>query len=154
MQCHELAHSPGLGTLIRLQSALRSGHLIRDPSKFTNRPRLSMSTDSGQDDLPKILARAFVRAWDRFCEADSGGKLSEDVARLFLKGFLVGFAREGVTDEEQLVADGLQHLISVARKPTSSKCSTKEQEKTAEDGGRHLHFCINEIGRASCRERV
>src|SRR5215475_4098984 len=102
-----------------------------------------MSTDSGQDDLPKILARAFLRAWEQYCKADPSGKLSEDVARLFLKGFLVGFAREGMTDEEQLVADGLQHLISVARKPTSSKCSTKEQEKAAEDSGRHLHFCIN-----------
>jgi hypothetical protein len=48
-----------------------------------------------------------------------------------------------MTDEEQLVATGLQHLISVTRKPTSSKCSTKEEEKTPKDGGRHLHLCIN-----------
>jgi hypothetical protein len=106
-----------------------------------------MSTDSGQDDLPKILARALLRAWEQYCEADLGGKLSEEVARLarlFLKGFLVGRAREGMTDEGQLAVAGLQYLISLTRKPTSSKCSTKE-EKTAEDGGRHLHFCINRV---------
>jgi hypothetical protein len=102
-----------------------------------------MSTDSGQNDLPKILARALLRAWEQYCVADLGGKLSEEVARPFLKGLLVEFAREGVTDEEELVAAGLRYLISLTRKPTSSKFSTKEEEKTAEDGGRHLHFCIN-----------
>ena len=102
-----------------------------------------MSTDSEQDDLPKILTRAFLCAWEQYCEADPIGRLSEEVARPFLKGLLVGFAREGMTDEGQLVAAGLQYLISLTRKPTSSKCSTKEEEKTPEDGGRHLHFCIN-----------
>src|SRR6516165_12369183 len=48
-----------------------------------------------------------------------------------------------MTDEGQLVAAGLQYLISLTRKSTSSKCSTKEEEKTTEDGGRRLHFCIN-----------
>jgi hypothetical protein len=95
-----------------------------------------MSTDSGQDDLPKILARALLRVAEQYCEADLGGKLSEEVARLarlFLEGFLVERAREGMTDEGQLAVAGLQYLISLTRKPTSSKCSTKE-EKTAEDG--------------------
>jgi len=102
-----------------------------------------MSTDSGQDDLPKILARAFLHAWERYRESDLAGKHCEEVGRPFLKGLLAEFAKGGVTDEEQLVAAGLQYLISVTRKPTSSKCSTKEEEKTPEDGGRHLHFCIN-----------
>ena len=61
-----------------------------------------MSADSGQDDLPKILARAFIRAWEQYCEADLGGKHCEEVARPFLKGLLVEFAKGGVTDEEQL----------------------------------------------------
>jgi len=102
-----------------------------------------MSTDSGQDDLPKILARAFLHAWERYCESDLAGKHCEEVGRPFLKGLLAEFAKGGVTDEEQLVTAGLQYLISVTRKPTSSKCSTREEEKTPEDGGRRLHFCIN-----------
>ena len=104
-----------------------------------------MSTDSGQDedDLPKILARALLRTWERYCEADLGGKHCEEVGRPFLKGLLVEFAKGGVTDEEQLVAASLQYLISITLKPTSSKCSTKEEKKTFGDGGRHLHFCID-----------
>jgi hypothetical protein len=67
-----------------------------------------MSTDSGQDDLPKILARAFLRAWEQYCEADLGGKHCEEVARPFLKGLLVEFAKEGVTGDrwaDRLPAD-------------------------------------------------
>ena len=70
-----------------------------------------MATDSGQGDLPKILARAFLRAWEQYCEADLGGKHCEEVARPFLKGLLVELAKGGVTDEEQLVAAGLRYLI-------------------------------------------
>ena len=51
-----------------------------------------MSTDSGQDDLPKILARAFLHAWERYCESDLAGKHCEEVAQPFLKGLLVEFA--------------------------------------------------------------
>ena len=102
-----------------------------------------MATDSGQGDLPKILARAFLCTWEQYCEADLGGKHCEEFARPFLKGLLVEFAKGGVTDEEQLVAASLQYLISITLKPTSSKCSTKEEKKTFGDGGRHLHFCID-----------
>ena len=102
-----------------------------------------MSTDTGQDDLPKILARAFVRTWDQYCEADLDGKHCEEVARPFLKGLLVEFAKEGVTDEEQLVEAGLRYLISLTRKPAPSKSSMKDEGKTTEDGRRPEHFCIN-----------
>ena len=109
-----------------------------------NRPSLSMSTDSGQDDLPKILARAFLRAWEQYCEADLGCKHCEEVARPFLKGLLVEFAKEGVTDEEQLVAAGLRYLISITPKPAPSIRSMKYEEKTTEDGRwPPVHFCIN-----------
>jgi hypothetical protein len=123
--------------------ALRSGHPIGVLANFTNRPRLSMSTDSGQDDLPKILARAFLHAWKQYCEADLNGKHCEEVARPFLKGVLVEFAKEGVTDEEQLVAAGLRYLISLTRKPAPSKRSMKDEEKTTQDGRWPVHFCIN-----------
>ena len=99
-----------------------------------------MSTDSGEDDLPKLLARAFLRAWEQYCVADLAGKHCEEVAQPFLKGLLVEFAKEGVTDEEQLVAAGLQHLISITRKP--AKRSMKDEEKTT-DGRWPVHFCIN-----------
>ena len=104
-----------------------------------------MSTDSGQD-LPKILTRAFLCAWEQYCKADLGDKLSEEVARLaqlFLKGFLAGCAREGMTDEGQLVAAGLQYLMSLTRKPTSPERSTKDERKTTEDGRWPVRFCIN-----------
>jgi hypothetical protein len=96
-----------------------------------------MSTDFEQDDLPKILTRAFLCAWEQYCEADPKGRLSEEVARPFLKGFLVGCAREGMTDEGQLVAAGLRYLIS------SSKRSTKDEGKTTDDGRWPVRFCIN-----------
>ena len=102
-----------------------------------------MSTESGQDDLPKILARAFRRAWEQYCEADLGGKRCEEVGRPFLKALLVEFAKEGVTDEEQLVGAGLQYLISLTRKPAPSKRSMKDEEKTTQDGRWPVHFCIN-----------
>jgi hypothetical protein len=103
-----------------------------------------MSTEIEQDDLPKILARALLCAWEQYCKADLIGRLSEELARPFLKGFLVGSAREGMTDEGQLAAAGLRYLISLTRKPTSSKRSTKVEKKTHEAGRRQpLYFCIN-----------
>ena len=98
-----------------------------------------MSTDSGENDLPKLLARAFLRAWEQYCVADLAGKHCEEVAQPFLKGLLVEFAKEGVTDEEQLVAAGLRHLISITRKP--AKRSMKDEKTT--DGRWPVHFCIN-----------
>ena len=134
----------GWASSFRLQSGTSLRIPDRGPSLFMNRPSLSMSTDSGQDDLPKILARAFLRAWEQYCEADLGGKHCEEVARPFLKGLLVEFAKEGVTDEEQLVAAGLRYLISITPKPAPSRRSMKYEEKTTEDGRwPPVHFCIN-----------
>jgi hypothetical protein len=100
-----------------------------------------MSTDSGQDDLPKILARAFLRAWEQYCEADLGGnRRCEEVGRPFLKALLVEFAKEGVTNEEQLVGASLRYLISLTRKPAPSKRSMKDEEKTT-DGRWPVHPC-------------
>ena len=103
-----------------------------------------MSTEFEQDDLPKILTRAFLCAWEQYCEADPKGRLFEEIARPFLKGFLVGCAREGMTDEGQLASAGLRYLLSLTRKPTSSKRSTKAKKGTLEDGRRQPpYFCIN-----------
>ena len=48
-----------------------------------------------------------------------------------------------MTDEGQLVAAGLQYLMSLTRKPTSPERSTKDERKTTEDGRWPVRFCIN-----------
>jgi hypothetical protein len=115
---------------------LQSGTSLRSPDRGPS----SMSTDFGQDDLPKILARAFRRAWEQYCEADLGGKRCEEVGRPFLKALLVEFAKEGVTDEEQLVGASLRYLLSLTRKPAPSNRSMKDGEKTT-DGRWPVHPC-------------
>ena len=98
-----------------------------------------MPTDSGQDDLPKILARAFLRAWEQYYEADLGSKLSEDVARPLLTKFLIAFAKERMADEGALAAAGLGYLIRLTRRPTSSKFSSKMEERAPNQGRRTPH---------------
>lgn len=66
-----------------------------------------------QDDLPKILARSFIRAWERYCLSVQGNKVTEEVARPSLARHLVAMANEGIKDEDALVAAGVLHLISL-----------------------------------------
>lgn len=66
-----------------------------------------------QDDLPKVLARSFIRAWECYYLSDRSNKVLEEVARPSLAKHLVGMANEGVQEEAALVAGGLQHLISL-----------------------------------------
>ena len=66
-----------------------------------------------QDDLPKVLARSFMRAWERYYLSDRGDKISEEVARPSLAKHLVGMANDGVHEEDALAAGGFQHLISL-----------------------------------------
>lgn len=87
-----------------------------------------MSTE--QDDLPKILARALVRAWNLH-EASGPSKLSVDVARPLLARHLVTLAKEGMTKEGPLVAAGLQHLISLASTPPSNEAVPPKDDAVA-----------------------
>jgi hypothetical protein len=132
-----------IGALLGLVSSFGCNRHFAPGTRFGvgANSRTSMSTDSGQDDLPKILARAFLRAWEQYYEADSAGKLSEDVARPLLTKFLVAFAKEGMTDEGTLAVAGLGYLIRLTRKPTTSKFSTKKKEKSEE--GRRTPYCVN-----------
>jgi hypothetical protein len=68
-----------------------------------------MSDCSSEDDLPRILARAFAQVCERYLQ-DEGHPVSEGVARS-LKHHLVSMVREGVKDERSLTAGGLMHLM-------------------------------------------
>jgi hypothetical protein len=68
-----------------------------------------MSDCSSEDDLPRILARAFAQVCERHLQ-DEGRPVSEGVARS-LKHHLVSMVREGVKDERSLTAGALMHLM-------------------------------------------
>lgn len=72
-----------------------------------------MFESAPQDDLPKILARSFIRAWERYCLSVRSRKISEEVARPSLARHLVAMANEGVREEDALAAEGFLHLISL-----------------------------------------
>jgi hypothetical protein len=72
-----------------------------------------MFESASHDDLPKILARSFIRAWERYCRAVHSGRVSQEVARPSLARHLVAMANEGVREEDALAAEGLLHLISL-----------------------------------------
>jgi hypothetical protein len=83
-----------------------------------------------EDDLPRVLARALVRAWDLY-ETSGASKLSVDVARPLLARHLVALAKEGMTKEGPLVAAGLQHLISLASTPPSHEAAPPKDDADA-----------------------
>ncbi len=64
------------------------------------------------DELKLALARAFDRAWSRYYRP---GRVTipSEVARPALANQLVRLAMNGVTDENQLVAGGLVHLVAL-----------------------------------------
>jgi hypothetical protein len=66
-----------------------------------------------EDDLPKILARTFIRAWERYYHSVQSSKISEDVARPSLARHLVAMANEGVREEDALAEGGFLHLLSL-----------------------------------------
>jgi hypothetical protein len=104
-----------------------------------------MSTDFEQDDLPKILARALVRAWELY-RAFGNGTLSAEVVRPSLARHLVSLAEEGMTREGPLAAAGFRYLVSLAAAPPSSKTSPPKEDSGAifEAATRQLlHFRID-----------
>lgn len=72
---------------------------------------MSLATD--QDDLAAVLARAFVRAWERYYRPDRSETVAENVARLALAKHLVALAKGGVDHELTLADAGLAYLISL-----------------------------------------
>lgn len=72
-----------------------------------------MSLAVDQDDLAAVLARAFVRAWERYYRPDRSETVAQDVARPALAKHLVAMARGGVDHELTLAEAGLAYLISL-----------------------------------------
>lgn len=64
------------------------------------------------DELKHLLARAFDRSWARYYRPGRVTVPSE-TARPALANELVRLAKNGVTDEDQLVAGGLVHLFAL-----------------------------------------
>ncbi len=64
------------------------------------------------DELKLMLARAFDRAWARYYRPGRV-RISPEVARPALANYLVQMAKDGVIDEDKLVAEGVQHLFSI-----------------------------------------
>lgn len=69
------------------------------------------------DDLPAILARAFVQAWQGYYLPQRRDTISEEVARPALAKHLVARTKEGVVEEAALAESGLRHLNSLTAGP-------------------------------------
>lgn len=79
-----------------------------------------MSLAADQDDLAAILARAFVRAWERYYLPDRSETIAEELARPALANHLVAMAKGGVGHELTLAEAGLAYLISLTPQPQAS----------------------------------
>jgi hypothetical protein len=65
-----------------------------------------------EEDVIKILARAFDVAWSDYYGEARSGLLAEETARSMLANYLVARAKEGMYDELTMAAAGLAHLMS------------------------------------------
>jgi hypothetical protein len=72
------------------------------------------------DDLPAVLARAFVRAWQGYYLPERRDAVSEEIARPALAERLVALAKEGIVDEAALAEAGRRHLNSLSVEPGAS----------------------------------
>jgi hypothetical protein len=72
------------------------------------------------DDLPAILARAFVQAWQGYYLPGRSDAISEEIARPTLAKHLVAMAKEGLNEEAALAEAGLRHLNSLTAGPNGS----------------------------------
>jgi hypothetical protein len=66
------------------------------------------------DDLPAILARAFVQAWQGYYLPGRRDTISEEIARPALAKHLVARTKEGMVEEATLAEAGLRHLNRLA----------------------------------------
>ena len=75
---------------------------------------LAMPLPADQDnDLAALLARAFVRAWERYFVSGRSETIAEEIARPALARHLVAMAKQGVKREITLAEAGLEYLISL-----------------------------------------
>jgi hypothetical protein len=111
-----------------------------------------MSLTLDRDDLPAILARAFVQAWQSYYLPGRCDTISEETARPALARYLVAKAKEGVKEEVTLAAAGLRHLNLLTPEPhRSSDVSLPGMGEFADEpasdlarfNSRSLHFRFN-----------
>jgi hypothetical protein len=63
------------------------------------------------DDLKRVMAQAFDRAWERF--ARPGFAIDTEAMKAALARHIVAMVRDGETDEGRLSAGGFQQLTSL-----------------------------------------
>jgi hypothetical protein len=111
-----------------------------------------MSLTLDRDDLPGILARAFVQAWQSYYLPGRRNTISEDTARPALARYLVARAKEGIIEEITLAAAGLRHLnlltpeprrSSDVPSPGMSEFVDEPASDLARFNSRNLHFRFN-----------
>ena len=73
-----------------------------------------MPTDNSDQDIRRLLARAFDRAWAVYYRPGRQ-TLSRDIARTELARRLVQLSQAGVRDEKSLTKDALSHLSRLTR---------------------------------------
>jgi hypothetical protein len=107
-----------------------------------------MSLAVDQDDLPAILARAFVQAWHSYYLPERPDAISEEIARPALAKHLVAMAKEGMSEEVSLATAGLQYLNSFTPGHHGSGISCPEESGILDEPSdqpttirsRSLHF--------------
>jgi hypothetical protein len=112
-----------------------------------------MSLTIDQDDLPAILARAFVLAWQSYYQPGRREIISEETARPALAKHLVALAKQGVIKEIRLAAAGLIYLNSlksewdesVALRPNKSDISDEPSSRLQTPHSRPWHFSVDDL---------
>jgi hypothetical protein len=108
--------------------------------------KVTMTPTFDQADLPAILARAFVQAWQSYYLPGRRDTISEEIARPALAKHLVAMAKDGTREEAALAAAGLQYLNSLTPQPHRSGFSRSDNSDifaSAQPGSVHsesLHF--------------
>jgi len=110
-----------------------------------------MSVAIDQNNLPAILARAFVQAWQSYYVPERFDAISEEAVRPALTKLLVAMVKEGVVEEVTLAAAGLRYLNSIKSNPHgSSGISSKKSDIPDETSSRQtmvhsrsMHFRLD-----------
>ena len=112
-----------------------------------------MSLTIDQDDLPAILARAFVLAWQSYYLPGRRDTISEETARPALAKHLVALAKQGVLKEVRLAVAGLTYLNSlkserhesVALPPNESDIFDAPSSRLETSHSRPWHFSTDDL---------
>jgi hypothetical protein len=112
-----------------------------------------MSLTIDHDDLPAVLARAFVLAWQSYYRPGRRDMISEETARPALAKHLVAMAKQGVIKEVRLAVAGVQYLNSlkserdesVALRPNESDIFDAPSSRLEISHSRCWHFSTDDL---------